>query len=46
MLCPRFISKGSLAQTGDPTATGTGGESILLLIASQNEAGDMGSRRV
>ncbi|KZT06442.1 cyclophilin-like protein [Laetiporus sulphureus 93-53] len=29
------VSKDFLAQTGDPTATGTGGESIWSLIASQ-----------
>ncbi|KAL5507782.1 CYP6 [Sanghuangporus vaninii] len=30
------VSKDFLAQTGDPTATGTGGESIWSLIASNN----------
>ena len=32
----RPVSKDFLAQVGDPTATGTGGESIWSLIASQN----------
>ncbi|KIO12526.1 hypothetical protein M404DRAFT_19323 [Pisolithus tinctorius Marx 270] len=31
------VSKDFLAQTGDPTATGTGGESIWSYIASQSE---------
>ncbi|KAL5487559.1 CYP6 [Sanghuangporus weigelae] len=31
------VSKDFLAQTGDPTATGTGGESIWSLIASENK---------
>lgn len=31
----RAVSKDFLAQVGDPTATGTGGESIWSLIASQ-----------
>jgi len=33
------VSKDFLAQAGDPTATGTGGESIWSYIASQNESG-------
>ena len=32
---PLVVSKDFLAQVGDPTATGTGGESIWSLIASQ-----------
>jgi len=32
---PTAVSKDFLAQTGDPTATGTGGESIWSFIASQ-----------
>ena len=35
-LTPRAVSKDFLAQVGDPTATGTGGESIWSLIASQS----------
>ncbi|KAH9983210.1 cyclophilin-like domain-containing protein [Russula compacta] len=35
------VSKDFLAQAGDPTATGTGGESIWSLIASQTGRGDM-----
>ncbi|KAH9972999.1 cyclophilin-like domain-containing protein [Lactifluus volemus] len=35
------VSKDFLAQTGDPTATGTGGESIWSLIASQTGAGNV-----
>ena len=31
-----LVSKDFLAQTGDPTATGTGGESIWSLVASKN----------
>ena len=31
------VSKDFLAQTGDPTATGTGGESIWSFLASQRE---------
>lgn len=31
------MSKDFLAQTGDPTATGTGGESIWSLIASKHQ---------
>jgi peptidyl-prolyl cis-trans isomerase-like 4 len=35
------VSKDFLAQAGDPTATGTGGESIWSLIASQTGGGDV-----
>src|ERR1700689_4413348 len=35
------VSKDFLAQAGDPTATGTGGESIWSLIASQTGADDV-----
>ncbi|KAI0298821.1 cyclophilin-like domain-containing protein [Russula brevipes] len=35
------VSKDFLAQAGDPTATGTGGESIWSLIASQTEGMDV-----
>ncbi len=35
------VSKDFLAQAGDPTATGTGGESIWSFIASQNGGGDV-----
>jgi len=35
------VSKDFLAQAGDPTATGTGGESIWSLIASQPGGGDV-----
>jgi peptidyl-prolyl cis-trans isomerase-like 4 len=31
------VSKDFLAQTGDPTATGTGGECILSILASKSE---------
>lgn len=34
-----IVSKDFLAQAGDPTATGTGGESIWSLIASQTGQG-------
>ncbi|KAF6761907.1 cyclophilin-like domain-containing protein [Ephemerocybe angulata] len=33
------VSKDFLAQAGDPTATGTGGESIWSYLASQNDSG-------
>lgn len=33
-----LVSKDFLAQAGDPTATGTGGESIWSLLASQNSS--------
>ena len=36
-----IVSKDFLAQAGDPTATGTGGESIWSLIASQSGGGDV-----
>jgi peptidyl-prolyl cis-trans isomerase-like 4 len=35
------VSKDFLAQAGDPTATGTGGESIWSFVASQNGGGDV-----
>lgn len=39
-----LVSKDFLAQTGDPTATGTGGESIWSLIASQSSSSPSASR--
>jgi peptidyl-prolyl cis-trans isomerase-like 4 len=36
-----IVSKDFLAQAGDPTATGTGGESIWSLIASQSGGADV-----
>ncbi|KAK0432825.1 cyclophilin-like domain-containing protein [Desarmillaria tabescens] len=38
------VSKDFLAQAGDPTATGTGGESIWSLIASQSSSNASASR--
>ena len=38
-LCVLSVSKDFLAQAGDPTATGTGGEAIWSYIASQNPDG-------
>lgn len=35
------VSKDFLAQAGDPTATGTGGESVWSFIASKNGGGDV-----
>jgi cyclophilin family peptidyl-prolyl cis-trans isomerase len=38
------VSKDFIAQTGDPTATGTGGESIISFLASLQSQGLGGSR--
>lgn len=43
-LTSRPVSKDFLAQTGDPTATGTGGESIWSYIASQSPNNPRSSR--
>ena len=45
LLTIRFsVSKDFLAQTGDPTATGTGGESIWSLITTQSSSNPAASR--
>jgi cyclophilin family peptidyl-prolyl cis-trans isomerase len=44
LFSPRTVSKDFLAQIGDPTATGTGGESIWSLIASQKSISEPHSR--
>jgi len=40
----RAVSKDFLAQAGDPSATGTGGESIWSFISSQSSGSDAASR--